>query len=248
MAYRSRLYVGTSGWNYPDWREEFYPPGLKARDYLGYYARHFRTVEVNYSFYHQPTPRTYRHWAAQVPDDFVFALKASRFITHIRRLRDAGDAWRRFVDNALELGERLGPVLLQLPPSLRPDPGVLEAFLEEHAQLEGGRKIRLALEFRHAGWFEEKVYALLRVHGAALVRGHSQRYPLAPPEETADFIYLRFHGPGRLFASSYTDEALAEWAARIRQSLKRRNAAFAYFNNDFQGFALRNARTLLQMV
>lgn len=248
MATRSRLYVGTSGWIYDDWREEFYPPDLKARDYLGYYARHFRTVEVNYSFYHQPTPRTYRSWTAQVPDDFVFALKASRFITHIRRLREAGDAWRRFVDNALELGERLGPILLQLPPSFRPEPSVLQAFLEEHARLEGARNIRLAFEFRHAGWFDETVHALLRAHGAALVRGHSQRYPLAPPVETADFVYLRFHGPDRLFASSYTDEALADWAAEIRRSLEHRKAAFAYFNNDFQGFALRNARTLLQMI
>lgn len=248
MACRSRLYVGTSGWNYDDWREEFYPPDLKARDYLGHYARHFRTVEVNYSFYHQPTPRTYRNWAAQVPDDFVFALKANRFITHLRRLRDAGDAWRRFVDNALELGAHLGPILLQLPPSFRPDPGVLQAFLEEHARLESARSLRLAFEFRHAGWFDQTIQALLQAHGAVLVRGHSQRYPLAPPVEAADFVYLRFHGPGRLFASSYTDEALAGWAAEIRRSLEHRRAVFAYFNNDFQGFALRNARTLLQMI
>lgn len=248
MAHRSRLYVGTSGWNYYDWREEFYPSELKARDYLGYYARHFRTVEVNYSFYHQPTPRTYRNWAAQVPEDFLFALKASRFVTHTRRLRDAGAAWRRFLDNALELGERLGPILLQLPPSFRPDPNVLQDFLEAHARLESARGIRLAFEFRHAGWFDEAVHALLRGHGAALVRGHSQRYPLAPPVETADFVYLRFHGPGRLFASSYTDEALAAWAAEIRRSLERGKAAFAYFNNDVQGFALRNARTLLRML
>ncbi len=248
MAYRSRLYVGTSGWNYYDWRGEFYPPDLKARDYLSFYARHFRTVEVNYSFYHQPTARTYRNWAAQVPEDFVFALKASRFITHIRRLRDAAEAWRRFVDNALELGDRLGPILLQLPPSLRADPDVLQAFLEEHARLESARRIRLAFEFRHAGWFDDKIYALLKAYGAALVRGHSQRYPLAPPVDTGDLVYLRFHGPGRLFASSYTDEELADWAAEIRRSLRRQKTVFAYFNNDFQGYALHNARTLLHRI
>jgi uncharacterized protein YecE (DUF72 family) len=248
MSRKAKVFIGTSGWNYFGWREGFYPADLKPRDYLGYYAQHFKTVEVNYSFYHLPTQRTYRNWAAQVPAGFVFSVKASRWITHIQRLHGTAEAWQKFTENALVLGDRLGPVLLQFPPSLKLDLSLLQAFLEEHAGVCSSGQLRLGFEFRHASWFNDSVYSTLKSHGAVLVLGHSQRYPLAPLVDTAEYVYLRFHGPGQLFASAYSDEALADWAGLIRDCLSRRRTVYAYFNNDFRGFAVRNARSLLQLI
>jgi uncharacterized protein YecE (DUF72 family) len=165
----AKLFIGTSGWNYPDWKGRFYPEGLKPKDYLSHYAKHFHTTEVNYSFYHVPRPTTYQNWAAQVPEDFVFSVKASRFITHIRRLREVAEAWQQFVQNATELGSRLGPILLQFPPSFKKNAELLSAFLLENRHLRESKGVYLAFEFRHASWFDREVCDILRKHGSALV-------------------------------------------------------------------------------
>lgn len=238
------LHVGTSGWNYGDWKGLFYPEQLRSKDYLRFYAEHFSTTEVNYSFYHLPKPSTYRNWAGQTPEGFVFAVKASRYLTHVKRLRDVAEEWRRFLTHTMALGVKLGPVLLQFPPSMRGDGDLLRRFLEP----ERPAPVKLACEFRHPSWFDPEIYELLREHNTALVIAQSGRYPQAPAIPTARFWYLRFHGPGSLFASKYSERELREWARRIRGWLDAGSEVYAYFNNDVGGYAIDNAKTLLRMV
>ena len=244
----ARLFVGTSGWTYSSWKRLFYPADLPSRHYLDFYAGAFGSTEVNYSFYHLPRPSTYEKWVAQVPEGFIFALKASRFITHVKRLVDIEEAWETFVRNALALGPHLGPILLQFPSSFRCDRMKLAAFLAgAWQQAFGTRPLRLAFEFRHKSWFAEETYALLRRHKAALCIADSPRYPRREVV-TADFVYLRFHGRIDLFASMYTDTELAVEAKRIRRHLRNGLDVYVYFNNDALGHAVANARTLREMV
>jgi uncharacterized protein YecE (DUF72 family) len=242
------VYIGTSGWVYSDWQERFYPAELPSKERLSFYARNFGTTEVNYSFYHIPRPATYRNWAAQVPEKFLFAVKAHRSITHIRRLKNAFDVWQEFLENALELGAKLGPILLQLPPSFRADPSLLENLLSGIRKKVPMPKLRVAIEFRHASWFEPGILDIMRANGACLVMAHSDRYPLAPNEATADFVYIRLHGPGQMFASTYSLKELASWARTIRLWAKKGKTVFVYFNNDFHAGAVENAKALSAML
>lgn len=239
------LRVGTSGWVYADWRGRFYPETLKQKDYLYYYSRHFNSAEINASFYHLPERDTFAQWAESVPDDFVFAVKASRFITHVRRLKDVEEPWKRFLEHASALGHKLGPILIQLPPNYRCDRPALEAFLQM-AQESGSH--RLAFEFRHASWFDPPILDLLRRCRAAAVIADSSRYPQAPAVPTTHFVYLRFHGPAELFASRYTDQQLESWASKIRSWLEGGKTVYAYFNNDFHAYAVANAKRLVELV
>lgn len=244
----ARVWIGTSGWTYSSWKGVFYPSDLPSRHYLEFYAREFPTTEVNYSFYHLPRPSTYEKWAAQAPDSFLFALKASRFITHVRRLVDVEEAWATFVQNALALGPHLGPILLQFPPSFRCDRKKLDAFLNfAQRPAPKSHRLKLAFEFRHETWFTREVYLLLRERNAALCIADSSRYPRRN-EVTADFVYLRFHGKTNLFASNYSDSELTEEAKLIRQNLSDRRDVYVYFNNDALGHAVANARTLTHLV
>lgn len=243
-----RLWAGTSGWTYPHWRGVFYPETVKSADYLRFYATRFPTTEINYSFYHLPKPETYRKWAAQTPESFVFAVKVSRRITHLRRLQDVGELWREFLGRARELGPKLGVLLHQFPPSFQRRLDLLAALLQQCRDLDAGQAARMAFEFRHASWFVPEVQEILREFGASMVVASSSRYPQAPLEPTASFVYLRFHGPGALFASSYSDEQLRDWAARIRRWLADGLDVYAYFNNDAGGCAAANAARLLELV
>ncbi|MCS6951314.1 MAG: DUF72 domain-containing protein [Bryobacteraceae bacterium] len=242
------LRVGTSGWNYGDWKGVFYPESLKSAEYLTHYARHFDTTEINYTFYHLPRPSTYEKWASQTPEGFLFAVKASRVITHVKRLSEVAEAWQKFLESALRLGPKLGPVLLQLPPSMRADKTRLEAFLRHVCSSPAKQEVLLAFEFRHATWFDPEICELLQRYGATLVIAHSERYPQAPATPTAPFVYLRFHGPGALFASKYPEEQLQEWAERIRRWRAEGRTVFAYFNNDYHGYAIENARRLRELI
>src|SRR5579884_3909189 len=166
-----RLWIGTSGWTYRSWRGRFYPEELASREYLAFYSREFATTEINYSFYHVPRPETFDKWGRQVPEDFLFSVKANRLLTHIKRLLDVDEAWRTFVHNALALKEHFGPILLQFPPSFRKDLKRLSAFLDEAwdvvATKHSGRdRLRLVFEFRHDTWFATETYRLLNRHGA----------------------------------------------------------------------------------
>jgi len=244
----ARLLIGTSGWTYLSWKGAFYPKDLPSQRYLEFYSAEFSTTEVNYSFYHLPKPETYAKWAAQVPDGFAFAVKASRFITHVKHLADVEKAWATFVENALALGSHFGPILLQFPPSFRCDRKRLASFLKSvQNPASKSRSLRLAFEFRHPSWFTVETYELLRQHHAALCIADSPRYPRRDVV-TADFVYLRFHGRTELFASKYTDAQLAEEAEKIRRYYRDELDVYVYFNNDAEGHAVTNARTLRRMV
>jgi uncharacterized protein YecE (DUF72 family) len=245
------LHIGTSGWSYGGWDRLFYPAGVKtAEARLSYYAGYFDTVEVNYSFYHLPKTATYEKWMKTVPADFAFAVKASRYMTHILRLQRAGEAWARFFSSARTLGRRLGPILFQLPPSFRADPSRLSRFLKA-IRRDSTVPVLPVFEFRHPSWFTETTYAVLHEAGAALCIAHSSRYPCVEESsatETASFVYYRFHGPGELFASRYADRELRIWAKRIRLHWTRGAAVYVYFNNDVNGYAVDNARTLRRLI
>lgn len=243
-----RIHIGTSGWNYTGWSGIFYPEEAKPRDFLGFYSGRFSTVEVNYSFYHLPRTTTYERWVEQTPDKFLFTLKLSRFITHIKRLKEVKTALRTFVERSETLGSKRGPLLIQLPPSFSLTDVNLKRirdFLENLSQFG----VLAAVELRHNSWFVPEVYKLFENAGSALVIANSSRYP-NPPEDasTADFVYFRFHGPQELFASSYTDEELKYYAKIIRKHKQQNREVYVYFNNDFGGHAVRNALTIKRLL
>jgi uncharacterized protein YecE (DUF72 family) len=239
------MLIGTSGWTYASWKGSFYPEHCPRRQrFLEYYAQEFLTTEVNSSFYHLPRVATYEQWAAQVPADFVFALKVSRLITHHKRLVEVEEPWRAFVGRARVLGRRLGPLLLQFPPSFQHDRPRLARFLAAADRQPGpDPPLRLVFEFRHESWFREDIYDLLRRHGAAVCVADSPRYPRREVR-TAAFAYLRFHGRTQMFASSYTDAELAQEAQLLKRDVRAGLDVFVYFNNDACGHAVANARKL----
>jgi uncharacterized protein YecE (DUF72 family) len=231
--------IGCSGWNYRDWRGRFYPPGLPPRRWLAHYAGRFGTVEVNSTFYRLARPEAVAAWVASTPEDFVFAVKGSRYLTHIRRLTDLGQGLERLYAGIAPLvaSPKLGPMLWQLPPNFHRDDDRLAAAL---AALPPGRH---CFEFRHSSWFVPPVYDLLRGAGAALVHGDDPRREPQPLELTAPWTFLRFHHGTRGRRGNYSETELREWAARIR-SLRADAEVFAYFNNDWEAFAPRNAKRL----
>jgi uncharacterized protein YecE (DUF72 family) len=243
----ARLWIGISGWSYGNWRGSFYPSPLPSRRYLEFYAQHFPTTELNSSFYHMPRSQTYQHWAEQVPHDFIFAMKAHRLLTHSQQLQiqEAEETWRRAIQPARSLASHLGPILFQFPPSLRLDARRLANLL----QLTRNRAadVRVVCEFRHASWFTEEVYRVLRRHGAALCLADSPRYPRYDVL-TTDFLYYRLHGRPVLFTSNYSEVALMQEAQAITHHLKEGLDVYVYFNNTMRGHAVENARTLLALV
>jgi uncharacterized protein YecE (DUF72 family) len=231
--------IGCSGWNYDDWRGRFYPQGVPATRWLEHYSRKFDTVEVNATFYRLASEPGVRRWVEQTPENFLFAVKASRYLTHIRRLRDMERGVRRFYDPLEPLAEagRLGPTLWQLPETFRRDDGVLREALEA---LPGGRH---CFEFRHPSWFDDEVMGMLREHRVALVIGDHPERPFQRHELTADFTFVRFHYGTRGRAGNYSQAELETWKRRIA-AWRSRAEVLAYFNNDWQGFAPRNAAWL----
>ena len=230
-------YIGTSGWHYPHWQGPFYPPTLPASAWLEYYTRHFDSVEINSSFYRLPSTATARAWRDTAPPGFRFAIKANRSITHMRKLRTPRRL-RAFLAVARALGNKCGPLLFQLPPHWRCNPARLAAFLRA---LPRGREY--AFEFRDRSWHTREVYALLRRHNAAFCL-----YQLAgfesPRVLTADFAYIRLHGPASYaYGGSYSEADLADWAREIRGWTRLRRV-YVYFDNDEAGYAVRNALAL----
>jgi uncharacterized protein YecE (DUF72 family) len=238
--------VGLSGWNYAHWRNGvFYPPRLPASRWLDFYAERFDTVEVNSTFYRLPQWAAVAHWVEQTPDDFLLAVKASRYLTHIKRLLDLGPGLERFLERIEPLldSPKLGPLLWQLPPTFRRDDDRLANAL---ARLP--RELRHCIEFRHPSWFVEETYALLREHRVALAIGdRPQVNSFQSHQLTADWTYVRFHGGTRGRRGNYSDGELREWAARLR-AWSRTHEVYAYFNNDWEGFAPRNAALLKRLL
>jgi uncharacterized protein YecE (DUF72 family) len=244
---KERLYVGTSGWSYGEWDRVFYPKQVRStQDRLSFYARHFHTVEVNYSFYHLPKPETYQKWADVVPPEFIFSVKASRFMTHIQRLQGIKEPWSKFIANARILENRLGPILFQLPPSFKVDHRRLSQFLDI-LRKDAPYPVCPVFEFRHPSWFTKTTYAILHEAMASLCISHSTRYPCVE-EATADLVYYRFHGPEDLFASRYSDVQLRSWARKIKLLLKSGHSIYVYFNNTLNGYAVENAKTLCKLI
>lgn len=234
-----KVLVGTSGWQYEDWRGPVYPSDLPKSRWLAAYAERFHTVEVNNTFYHLPRAETFAGWADGTPPDFVWAVKASRYITHVRRLRDCEQPVQLLWSRAVELGPRLGPILFQLPPSLAVDAPRLAGFLE--ARPPG---MRLAFEFRHRSWYRDEVLEMLDAAGAALVLADRPRARV-PTLVTGGWSYVRFH-QGRVEAPRYTRRKLRRWAVKI-SSLPTREV-FVYFNNDTGGAAVRDALMLEELL
>ena len=235
--------VGCSGWNYDDWRGRLYPEGMGPARWLRRYAEVFDTVEVNSTFYRLPTAASVERWAEQTPADFAFAVKASRYLTHIRRLRDLADGVELLFERieALVRSQKLGPVVWQLPPNFRRDDERLAAAL---GALPLGRH---CFEFRHPSWFTDPVYELLRAHEAALVIGDHPRWPFQERELTTDWTLVRLHHGARGRRGNYSAREIKKWANRI-EGWRRRAEVFAYFNNDWEGFAVENARRLKRLL
>ncbi|BBL81023.1 hypothetical protein RxyAA322_28770 [Rubrobacter xylanophilus] len=241
-AVGGRVHIGTSGWHYDHWRGSFYPPGLPASRFLEHYAAHFATAEINNSFYRLPEEETLARWRDRTPDGFVFAAKASRYLTHMKKLREPEEPLQRLFGRLETLGEKLGPVLFQLPPRWRANQKRLEGLLRA---LPPGR--RCAFEFRDASWFNQKIYRLLREHGAALCV-----YDLAgqtsPPVLTAGFAYVRLHGPEGPYRGCYGERRLAGWAGLLRGWAGEGVEVYCYFDNDEAGYAPRDAGRLKKMM
>jgi uncharacterized protein YecE (DUF72 family) len=235
-----RIFIGTSGWDYDHWRGPFYPQGLAKTRWLDYYARAFPSVEVNATFYRSMKPSTFDKWRQATPDGFLWSVKANRFITHIKRLRDVADPLKSFLESMKPLETKLGPILFQLPPSLAFDKGLIRSFC---SLLPEGR--RYSLEARHKSWMCDEALSCLREFGIAwCISDTAGRYPYLETV-TADFTYIRLHGSRRLYASCYTEEELSAWAAKIRDFGVD---AYVYFDNDFMGYAPMNALRLMEFL
>jgi uncharacterized protein YecE (DUF72 family) len=232
--------IGCSGWSYEHWRGVFYPQSGSSSRWLELYAQEFDTVEINATFYRLPQVKTVERWASIVPEEFLFAVKASRYLTHVRRMRDIAEGVKR-MDACIEplrRASKLGPILWQLPPHFPRDDEILRSALEA---LSPGRH---TFEFRDPTWFTDEVYEILRRHDAALVVADRAPEGSSPWVDTADWSYLRFHrGRGR--DGNYSERQLREWADRLEHPS---GDVYAYFNNDWQGFAIENARRLRRLV
>lgn len=234
-----RVYVGTSGWQYADWKERFYPKDVPQRDWLPYFSERFPTVEVNNTFYMLPKPETFVKWREASAEDFVFVVKANRYITHIRRLRGAAEPLRRFNAHVRRLGRKLGPILFQLPPNLRADLDLLESFLKLLPA-----SMQAAFEFRHESWETPEVRQALDRRGCALVIADR---PGDRPQATVTggWTYLRFH-QGRRASPGYARAKLARYADAMAEM--RAEEAWVFFNNDPQGAAVRDAHTFTELL
>jgi uncharacterized protein YecE (DUF72 family) len=241
----SELRIGCSGWNYEHWRRGvFYPPRLPASSWLRFYSQHFDTVEVNATFYRLPRPSAVANWVALTPPNFVFAIKMSRYVTHVKRLTGVKESLERLYGTIAPLvgTPKLGPVLWQFPETFhRNDERLLDALDE----LPEGRH---AFEFRHASWFAPEVLAFLRARNAALVIGDHPDRPFQTLEPIADWTFMRFHYGRRGHGGNYSERELDEWAARIDGWQRRGIDVYAYFNNDWEGFAPRNASRLRDLL
>ena len=236
--------IGTSGWQYRDWRSGLYPPGVAQRRWLEHYAGYYLTVENNNSFYRLPAVETFAAWRARTPDDFVMAVKASRYLTHVRKLRDPEEPVARLLRAASGLGPKLGPILLQLPPTLKADPALLQACLAEfsRARLPGGRgQLRIAVEPRHGSWWTEEVRQVLAAHDAALCWADRLGRPVTPLWPTAGWGYMRFHEGTADPWPSYGEPDLRSWVERIRHAWPGDADVYVYFNNDPGGAAVVNS-------
>jgi uncharacterized protein YecE (DUF72 family) len=233
-----KIQIGTSGWYYPHWQSRFYPDNLPKTKWLTWYATHFSCVELNNSFYRLPRKETIRQWVEQTPADFVFAVKANRLITHMKKLRNCKDTLDRFVDTIACFENKLGPVLFQLPPHWHINADRLEIFLEMLP-----RNLGYAFEFRDATWYDEKIYRLLLKYRIAFCLFDLAHFR-SPEALTSDIIYIRLHGPDDAYCGSYSIESLKEWAQKIINWNAENRLVYLFFDNDQNGYAAENTRMI----
>ena len=234
---KNKIYIGTSGWSYGHWKGNFYPEKLSQKKWLHFFADFLNTVEINSTFYHLPSEKSIQSWLSQVPTDFLFSIKASRYITHLKRLKDCQENVDYFFKTIAGLKDKLGPILFQLPPSFKMDTERLKEFLsylnDDH---------RYVFEFRHPTWFVGEIYEILSTYKVALcitdLNGH-----LSPEEITTNFTYIRLHGPKKAYKGSYGEKKLLEWKKKIQQWAKQ-CSVFCYFDNDEKGYAIQDAQFL----
>ena len=237
----SKIHIGTSGWSYRHWKENFYPPKMPSNQWLNFYATMFSTVEVNTTFYHAPLPRTVEKWLKEVPKNFQFAIKASSYITHWKRLNNCSLSLDFFYKSIQKLQPKAGPILFQLPPSFQINRERLETFI---GLLKAD--YRYTFEFRHQTWFTDEIYKLLSKHKIALCITDLNG-KLSPEEVTTDFIYLRLHGPHKAYQGSYGSTRLKAWKKKIVYWLDSRKEVYCFFDNDEKGYAIEDAKFLLEL-
>lgn len=233
-----RYFIGTSGWHYDDWRGRFYPEKLAKAKWLEFYAEHFNTLELNNTFYHLPSENAFKNWYMSSPEGFIFGVKASRYITHIKRLKNCNEEVGKFMSRVVLLKEKLGPLLHQLPPGLHRDDDRLKEFLKVLPH-----ELKHVIEFRHESWFTEEVFNILRQYKVAFCVYDMPKLT-SPITTTTDFAYIRFHGKKSLYSSRYNDEEMVDWANKIKSLAKKVESVYIYFNNDIAGYALENAKML----
>lgn len=236
------VFIGTSGWSYDHWQGAFYPPDIPHEDWLPYYAQHFGTIEINNSFYRLPDKKTLLQWHDAVPRDFIFAVKASRYITHMKKLNDPQHSVSAFFERIGALGDKLGPILFQLPPHWHFNPERLATFL-------GGlsSQFRYAFEFRDHSWHNAETYQLLSKYKAAFCLFDLDGF-LSPTEITADLVYVRLHGPNGPYQGSYSKDTLSDWATSFSNWSAQGHTVYCYFDNDQNGYAAQNALTLQSLL
>lgn len=239
---KGKIHIGTSGWHYKHWIGNFYPESMKPEDYFDFYMKHFDTVEINNSFYKLPPENTFTNWKNAAKNDFIYAIKANRFITHMKKLKDPQQSLERFLHNIDFLEDRLGPVLFQLPPKWKYNIERMELFLDALPS-----HYRCTIEFRDQTWYREEVYALLRKFNIAFCV-YELEYHLSPIKITADFIYVRLHGPEDKYQGKYSDDQIIKWAEECNKWSSEGMDVFLYFDNDQNGYAVQNARSLKQLV
>src|SRR3989344_1483554 len=240
---KGKIHIGTSGWIYEHWIGVFYPKGMPERKRLEFLAQHFDTVEINYSFYKLPAIKTLERWKEVTPRKFTFSVKASRYITHIKRLDNVRDAWLAFLRRAQKLEKKLGPILLQFPPTFKfnkENAGRLERFLA----LKANRDLKLAFEFRDISWQNQEIFGLFRKNNAAFVSADSPRVHFKETV-TADFAYVRMHGGEKMSGLKYSKTELKALADKIKTWSLTGIDSYVYFNNDVGGYSVENARDLV---
>jgi uncharacterized protein YecE (DUF72 family) len=244
----ARVFVGTSGYNYRHWwNGVFYPKALPQKGWLEFYSQFFDTVELNVSFYRLPNRKTFEGWYQRTPGHFLFSVKGSRFITHVKRLKDCREPLETFFEHAQGLKEKLSVVLWQLPPTFKLNLERVTEFCSLVGDVFASKPARQVFEFRDGSWFCPEVYGLLKGHNFSLCVAHSSVLPYVE-RATADFVYIRFHGGESLYGSNYSERELRDWSGRIEGWLKAGLDVYSYFNNDAFGFAVKNALALRELL
>lgn len=239
---KGTIRIGTSGWHYKHWKNTFYPADIQQKNQLEFYTKHFKTVEINNSFYKLPTRKAFTDWRNETPADFIFSVKVNRYLTHMKKLILDEDAVHQFLEHALELQNKLGPILFQLPPGWKINLPRLESFLSflppDH---------RYVFEFRNKTWYQPDVYQILEKYNCAFCI-YDLGHQLSPLKVTADFVYIRLHGPGDNYQGSYSAEMLQHWKERCIEWQHTGADVYLYFDNDEKGYAAMNAMKLQELL